>query len=597
MTTANLTNPANLAKPADATPRTNHDPLLRIADLVVDYAASGRSAPVRAVSGVSLAVRPGEFVSVVGESGSGKSTTVHAALRLLPGYAKVRARVLELGGRDVTAGREKDLTPLRGPFVGFVPQDPATSLNPVKRVGAQVAEAVRLHRPVEAEKARAIALDKLEQAGLTDPNRVYASYPHELSGGMKQRVLIAIALANDPALLVADEPTSALDVTVQKQILDRIAVLRRELGLGVLLVTHDLGVAAERSDRLIVMRDGRVVEEGAVRDVFTAPREDYTRALIDAAPAAHEGRLMPTIRSCAHVPVTPEAQVSASLTTRAPATPTGQASAPLTESDGNADPLLRVRGVDVSYGSLRAAANVAFSVSAGTTHALVGESGAGKSTVARIVAGHGRADSGELIFGGVPVPIGGRPGRRSKELRRRIQFVHQNPYSSLDPSYTVERIVAEPLRAFGIERDRKRARERAAELLDAVALDPTHLNRKPAELSGGQRQRVALARALAAEPRLLVLDEAVSALDVSVQAQILQLLVDLQAAQGLTYLFITHDLGVVRLVADDVTVMRAGRVVETGSVVDIFASPAQQYTRALLDAVPGARAETGSVPV
>ncbi|WP_051028053.1 dipeptide ABC transporter ATP-binding protein [Nocardia higoensis] len=550
-----------IVKPADT------EPLLRIADLVVDYAPSSRSAPVSAVNGVSLTVRPGEFVSVVGESGSGKSTTVHAALRLLPGYAKVRARVLELHGRDVSAGREKDLTPLRGPFVGFVPQDPATSLNPVKRVGAQVSEAIRLHRPVVARRARTIALDKLEQAGLQDPERVYACYPHELSGGMKQRVLIAIALANDPALLVADEPTSALDVTVQKQILDRLAVLRTELGLGILLVTHDLGVAAERSDRLIVMRGGRVVEEGPVREVLTAPRDEYTRELIAAAPSAHEGRL------------TASAKASAA---RAEATVPGGGSAA-------GGPLLRVRGVDVTYGSVRAAVDVAFTVTAGTTHALVGESGAGKSTVARIVAGLGRADSGELIFDGAAVPTGGRRGRRSKELRRGIQFVHQNPYSALDPSYTVEQIVAEPLRAFGIERDRSRVRDRVAELLDAVALDSAHLRRKPAELSGGQRQRVALARALAAGPRLLVLDEAVSALDVSVQAQILQLLVDLQAAQGLTYLFITHDLGVVRLVADDVTVMRAGQVVETGRVADIFTSPGHRYTRELLDAVPGAR--------
>ncbi|MFC8047585.1 dipeptide ABC transporter ATP-binding protein [Nocardia sp. NPDC057353] len=539
-----------------------NQPLLRVADLAVEYATPGRGAPVRAVSGVSLTVRPGEFVSVVGESGSGKSTTVHAALRLLPGNATVRARTLELGGQEISGWGDRRLSALRGPFAGFVPQDPGTSLNPVKRVGVQVAEAIRLHRRVSAAEARRIALAKLELAGLREPEQVYPRYQHELSGGMKQRVLIAIALANDPKLLVADEPTSALDVTVQKRILDHLAALRTELGLGVLLVTHDLGVAAERSDRLIVMQRGRVVEEGPVRDILAAPREEYTRALIAAAPAAHRGRLEPA----------------------------GEAEAPVNIRKPQPTPLLAARELTKAYGGVRAADGVALSVRAGSTHALVGESGAGKSTVARIVVGHGTADSGTLLFDGAPVPITGRAGRarrRPRDLRREIQFVHQNPFGSLDPGYTVERIISEPLQAFGIEKNRRRRRDRAAELLDAVALAPEHLHRRPAELSGGQRQRVALARALAAGPKLLVLDEAVSALDVSVQAQILRLLVELQAAQGLTYLFITHDLGVVRLIADDVSVMRAGRVVESGAVARVFEHPEQEYTRTLLAAVPG----------
>ncbi|MEV0358826.1 ABC transporter ATP-binding protein [Nocardia sp. NPDC050697] len=580
-----------------------NQPLLRVADLAVEYATPGRGAPVRAVTGVSLTVRPGEFVSVVGESGSGKSTTVHAALRLLPDSATVRARALELGGEEISGWGDRRLSTLRGPFAGFVPQDPGTSLNPVKRVGAQVAEAIRLHRRVSAAEARRIALAKLELAGLREPEQVFPRYQHELSGGMKQRVLIAIALANDPKLLVADEPTSALDVTVQKQILDHLAVLRTELGLGVLLVTHDLGVAAERSDRLIVMQRGRVVEEGPVRDILAAPREEYTRALISAAPAAHRGRLRPEGGAAERGPalaghrdgrtgVTPAldgraAELGLPAADRTPLAKTGVV-------EHGSRPLLEASSLGKVFGAVRAVDEVALSVRAGSTHALVGESGAGKSTVARIVVGHGTADSGELRFDGAPVPITGRAGlarRRPRDLRREIQFVHQNPFGSLDPGYTVERIVAEPLRAFGIERDRRRRRERVAELLDAVALTPEqHLHRRPAELSGGQRQRVALARALAAGPRLLVLDEAVSALDVSVQAQILRLLVELQAAQGLTYLFITHDLGVVRLIADDVSVMRAGRVVESGTVARVFEQPEQEYTRTLLAAVPGERA-------
>ncbi|WP_062996956.1 dipeptide ABC transporter ATP-binding protein [Nocardia mikamii] len=532
---------------------TTTGPLLRIDDLTVRYHDS--AAP--AVSGVSLEVGAGEFISIVGESGSGKSTTVHAALRLLPPMAEVRARALEIGGQDVSGWSDRRLARVRGPVVGFVPQDPGTSLNPVKPVGRQVLEALRLHR--RADAGRDLAVEKLAAAGLAAPERVYRQYPHELSGGMKQRVLIAIALANDPVLLVADEPTSALDVTVQKRILDRLTVLRDELGVGVLLVTHDLGVAAERSDRLLVMQRGRIVEQGAAAAVLSAPRHEYTRALLAAAPATHSGRLAP----------------SAGMAVRS-----GPASA---------EPVLRLSEVTKSFGGgVRAVDEVSLTVRAGTTHAIVGESGAGKSTLARLVVGLEHPEAGEVLVDDVRVD---GKGRRPRPLRRQIQLVYQNPYTSLDPRFDIAAIIGEPLQAFGLIRDRAARRMRVAELLDAVALDRAHLSRRPAELSGGQRQRVAIARALAAEPRVLVLDEAVSALDVSVQAQILQLLTDLQAEHGLTYLFITHDLGVVRLIADDVTVMRNGRVVETGSVASVFAAPAEEYTRTLLAAVPGVRVQ------
>ncbi|WP_330255910.1 ABC transporter ATP-binding protein [Nocardia sp. NBC_00565] len=530
--------------------------LLRIEDLGVRYRSRRAEAGRYAVEGVSLAVGRGEFVSIVGESGSGKSTTVHAALHLLPASARVRAGVLELNGHDTSSWSDRRLARLRGPFVGFVPQDPGTSLNPVKRVGLQVLEALRLHRRIASGPARELALAKLELAGLPEPERVYRQYPHELSGGMKQRVLIAIALANDPALLVADEPTSALDVTVQKVILDHLAHLRSTLGLGVLLVTHDLGVAAQRSDRLIVMQQGRIVEEGSAAAILADPRAEYTRRLVAAAPSRYSARLRPSV---------------------------GETPSAATESG---DPLLRLRGLSKAFGTNTAVDDVSIEVTAGSTHAIVGESGAGKSTVARIAVGLTVPDSGEVWFDGKRVS--GLSRRQLRPVRREIQFVYQNPYSSLDPKFDVEEIISEPLVAFGLLSGREQRRNRVAELLDAVALERGHRHRKPGELSGGQRQRVAIARALAARPRVLVLDEAVSALDVSVQAQILRLLVDLQHDQGLTYLFITHDLGVVRLIADDVTVMRAGKVVENGPVAAVFAEPAAEYTRRLLSAVPGA---------
>ncbi|MGW4580602.1 dipeptide ABC transporter ATP-binding protein [Rhodococcus aetherivorans] len=542
-------------------------PLLAVDDLRVSYGGTlGRRKD--AVRGVSLSVYPGEFVTIVGESGSGKSTTIHAALKLLPRSARIDSGTVRLGGEDTTRWSDRRLSRLRGPFVGFVPQDPGTSLNPVKRVGVQVLEAIRLHRRAPTDVARSLAVEKLQLAGLADAERVYERYPHELSGGMKQRVLIAIALASDPKLLVADEPTSALDVTVQKTILDHLTALRNDLGLGILLVTHDLGVASDRADRLIVMQNGRVVEQGVTRRVIDRPAVDYTRALVAAAPSSHSRRL----RHSPHVEAVAAAHPAAAV----------------------GEPILRLEHVTKRYAVRVAGAKPAeftavddacLDVVAGRTHAVVGESGAGKSTLARIALGLTEPDAGNVRLEGES--IGHLPGRKLRPVRRRIQFVYQNPYSSLNPRFTVEQIVAEPLAAFGLEEDRRRRRARVLELLDAVALESAHLHRKAAELSGGQRQRIAIARALAADPRILVLDEAVSALDVSVQAQILQLLVDLQAEFGLTYLFITHDLGVVRLIADDVTVMSRGRIVETGRAPDIFADPQAPYTRTLLSAVPG----------
>ncbi|MDR7161911.1 ABC transporter ATP-binding protein [Arthrobacter sp. BE255] len=539
------------------------EPLLRITDLSIDYRGRRRSW-TPAVDGVSVEVKPGEVVTLVGESGSGKTTLIQGALGLLPPSARIRSGSIAYSGVDVTGWPDQRLARVRGNYVGFIPQDPNTSLNPVKRIGQQVVEAVRFNEPepTDKDRHRSAALESLRTAGLTDAERVFNQYPHELSGGMKQRALIAIALAGKPQIIVADEPTSALDVTVQRVILDHLESLREQLGIGILLVTHDLGVALDRSDRILVMQGGRIVEEGPVRELLAAPGNDYSRRLLDAAPARHAGRLKPT----------PGVD-------RSPAPAAGE--------------VLRATSLTKTYAvrkgrshtSFQALAGVDLTVRTGTTHAIVGESGAGKSTLAGILAGFAAADGGSVLLGGREIT--GLNHARLRELRRDLQFVFQNPYTSLDPRYTVGRIIAEPLKSFKVAANRAELTARVSELLRAVSLDDSYLNRLPAQLSGGQRQRVAIARALALNPKVLVLDEAVSALDVSVQAQILQLLVDLQAELGLSYVFVTHDLGVVRLIADDVTVMKDGRVVESGPAHQVLNAPHHDYTRTLLDAIPG----------
>ncbi|SFT04557.1 dipeptide ABC transporter ATP-binding protein [Saccharopolyspora flava] len=540
---------------------TDTSTLLRIDGLTVDYRAGARRWR-NAITDLDLHVDRGELVSLVGESGSGKTTAVHAALGLLPPEARIRSGSVVYSDVEVTGWNHQRMSLVRGNHVGFIPQDPNTSLNPVKKIGRQVVEAVRFNERQPAGGSRRVefALESLRTAGLPDPDRVFGQYPHELSGGMKQRVLIAIALAGRPEIILADEPTSALDVTVQKAILDHLQRLRDELGIGILLVTHDLGVALDRSDRVLVMRHGEIVESGPVDAVVDDTADDYTRTLLDAAPNRHRQRLAPT---------------------------TG----PATEPSGEV--VIEARGLTKSYrlrserGELRALDAADLRVREGTTHAIVGESGAGKSTFAGILAGFTVPDGGEVLAG--ERSLVGLRGRRLREARRDLQFVFQNPYTSLDPRFTVQRIIAEPLRAFGLVSGREERTERVLELLRSVGLDESHLNRRPSQLSGGQRQRVAIARALAPTPRVLVLDEAVSALDVSAQAQILQLLVDLQARSGLSYVFVTHDLGVVRLIAHDVTVLKDGSVLETGSVDEVFGTPRHDYTRQLLAAIPGDR--------
>jgi len=546
--------------------------LLRVEGLHVGYRQARRDR-VDAVRGVDLQVAPGEIVAVVGESGSGKSTLAHAVIGLLPPSGEVRAGRVLFDGIDLVAAPDRVRRGVRGRGIGLVPQDPMVSLNPVQRVGAQVGEALRLHGLADRRTAPARAVEVLARAGLPDADVRARQYPHELSGGMRQRALIAIAIAARPRLLIADEPTSALDVTVQRQILDHLEYLAGELGTAVLLITHDLGVAADRAGRVVVMSHGTIVESGPPAAILTAPRHPYTRTLIAAAPS---------------LAAAPPAAVPRVTVTDRPGPPPDTGA-------GGAAPLLVARGLVKDYPlprvpggprSVRVVDGLDLDVPRGRTYALVGESGSGKSTTARLVLGLVDATAGRVTLDGADVTHA--RGEALRVLRRRMQLVYQNPYASLDPRFTVEDVIAEPLRAFRLG-DRASRRARVAELLDRVALPASTAARRPRELSGGQRQRIAIARALAPAPDLVVCDEPVSALDVSVQAQVLDLLRELQDDLGVTYLFISHDLAVVRQIAHRVGVMQGGRLVETGPVEQVFAGPAHAYTQELLAAIPGRR--------
>ena len=554
-------------------------PLLEIESLSVAYRTSrGR---VDAVRDVSLSVAPGETVAIVGESGSGKSTTVHAVIRLLPGAADIASGAIRFDGVDLAAASNAALHSVRGRRIGFVPQDPTVSLNPVQRIGTQVAEVLRVHGLADRQGAAERAVQALERAGLPDAALRARQYPHELSGGMRQRVLIAIAIAADPQLIIADEPTSALDVTVQRQILDHLDGLKRERGASLLLITHDLGVAADRADRIIVMSQGRIVEQGTPEQVLLAPEHPYTRQLIAAAPGLN-ARHEPVI-AAASAPVVLRGRPGDPFAARdAGVPPTSPA---IVEPVLEVDALVKEFAVPGTGGAVqRAVDGVGFRIERGQTLALVGESGSGKTTTARLALRLTDPTSGTVRFDGADVTA--LRGAELRQLRRRVQLVQQNPYAALNPRLTIERIISDPLIAYRLG-DRAQRRARAAELVDVVALPSSVLQRKPSELSGGQRQRVAIARALAISPELIVLDEPVSALDVSIQHQILTLLSTIQREFGLSYLFISHDLAVVRQIAHTVGVMQRGRIVESGTAREIFDHPRTDYTRTLLDAIPG----------
>lgn len=554
---------------------TDVEPLLEIKDLEVAFQSSTGMVP--AVRKANLTIYPGQSVAIVGESGSGKSTTAHAIINLLPGTGKIVGGSIKFRGEELTTKSRKEMERIRGRHIGLVPQDPMSNLNPVWRIGFQVREALKANNVVKGSQMHQRVNELLAEAGLPDTERVAKQYPHEFSGGMRQRALIAIGLAARPELLIADEPTSALDVTVQRLILDHMESLTHELGTAMLFITHDLGLAVERAEHLVVMHRGRIVESGPAMQILQRPQHPYTKRLVAAAPSLTTARIMTAHQ--AGIQVTEEELLGAGK------------GATSTEAAVEVKNLVKTFPIRGKRGqTFKALDDVSFTLRKGTTLGVVGESGSGKSTAANIILGLLEQDSGDVIFEGVNVSELSKKERFA--MRRNLQVVFQNPYGSLDPMYSIYRAVEEPMRVhnWGTKKERE---ERVAQLLDMVALPRSAMRRYPNELSGGQRQRVAIARALALRPHVLVLDEAVSALDVLVQDQILHLLNDIQAEMELSYLFITHDLAVVRQIADDVVVMQHGKVVETGDTDSIFDSPRTDYTRNLIDSIPGKSIELG----
>lgn len=537
-----------------------NDALISVRDLAVAYRSGGQVN--QAVRGVSFQVAKGETVAIVGESGSGKSTLANAILGLLPDNAQITGGQLLVDGTDLSHATERVKRQIRGGTIGLVPQDPMVSLNPTLRIGRQIAESLiqALGRRYPALDADVIEL--LQQVGLDQPLLRARQYPHELSGGMRQRVLIAVALAGNPRLIIADEPTSALDVTVQRKILDHLQRLVAERGISLLIITHDLGVAADRADRVLVMKSGELVEQGPPQQILIKPSHSYTQALIAAAPALGQRK----------TPVLPQTNAAPILTM---------------ENVGKSFRLPYVKGENSDFQALQ---GVSFKVYPGQTLAIVGESGSGKSTALRIALGLEKPTQGRVLFEERDITDLG--WREFRPLRRRMQLVQQNPFAALDPRFTLFESIIEPLVSFGLLKGRE-LEQAARQLIERVHLPVSYLDRLPRELSGGQRQRVAIARALALQPDLLLLDEPVSALDVSVQAQILDLLVELQSELGIAYVLVSHDLAVVASVAHQVLVLRQGQTVEQGSASQVFERPQAAYTRELIDAIPGRRLELG----
>ncbi|GAA2972418.1 ABC transporter ATP-binding protein [Streptomyces drozdowiczii] len=604
-------------------------PVLSVRDLHITFPSE--SGPVEAVRGIGFDLLPGRTLGIVGESGSGKSATAMGIMGLLPPTAATGGQVL-LGGRDLVGLTDKELSAIRGNAIGMVFQDPLSALTPIFTVGRLLSDALRVHQDLTKRAAWEQAVELLDLVGIPDPRERAASFPHEFSGGMRQRVVIAMAIANKPSVLVADEPTTALDVTVQAQILDVLRLAQKETGAGLVLITHDLGVVAGHADDVAVMYAGRFVERAGVDELFARPVMPYTARLLAAVPTVDSGVRRPLVPIGGEPPALVDLPAGCPFASRCavaldacrtdePAlrTVTGHGDVACLRADeiadGSLDPaggagpdgpagsespaagdvVLRVEDLVKTFpvtkgavlkrrvGTLRAVNGVGFELRSGETLGLVGESGSGKTTTLLEILRLRRPESGRIEIAGTEVGTAASASR-VRELRRDVQIVMQDPMGALDPRLPVFELLAEPLRAIG--RDRASIRARIGELLALVGLDEAMSDRFPAALSGGQRQRVGIARALATEPRLLVLDEPLSALDVSVQAGVINLLSRLKRELGLAYLVVAHDLAVVRYISDRIAVMYLGHIVETGDTETLFADPKHPYTKALLSAIP-----------
>lgn len=559
------------------------DALLKVQDLSISFRSE--TGTHNALEGISFTINRGEIVAVVGESGSGKTVTSLSALQLLPDSAIIDSGSVTFFDTeqpiDLIRASEQQIRAIRGNKVSMVFQEPMTSLNPVMTCGEQVAEAIRLHRKVSAGEARERTLALFTKVDLPAPESVYSRYPHELSGGQKQRVMIAMAVSCDPELLIADEPTTALDVTVQKSIIELLRELQAQSGMGVMYITHDLGLVKEIADRVVVMYRGRIIEENTVEQIFTHPKEPYTRALLSCHPGPeNKGSRLPV--------------VSDFLTDLADDDLIAGAALPVHHVSG--EEFLRVEDLSVIFPvkknlfgktieAFTAVDRVSFSVYKGETLGLVGESGCGKTTLGRTLIRLIEPASGRIIMNGRDLLT--VSGDEMRHMRRDIQIVFQDPYGSLNPRMTIGDAIQEPMAVHHILHNRRQRKDKAVDLLEKVGLTAAHYKRYPHEFSGGQRQRICIARALTLNPDFLICDESVSALDVSVQAQVLNLLNDLKNEFGFTSIFISHDLSVVHYISDRIMVMQKGKIVETGKADDIFFNPQEAYTRELIAAIPG----------
>ena len=538
--------------------------------------------PVQVLDDVSFDIAPGEILGVVGESGAGKSMTGAAVIGLIEPPGRISAGTVQLRGERIDTLRGEDLRRMRGRRIGSIFQDPLTSLNPVYTVGRHLVETIRTHLPVSEKEAEARALALLEEVEIPQARERMAQYPHQFSGGMRQRVAIALALCAEPELIIADEPTTALDVSVQAQI---IALLRRvckERGAAAMLITHDMGVIAETADRVMVMYQGRVLETGPVRQVLDAPQQPYTQVLMGAIPSVHHRVQRLPVPEVGGGPAAPAVPWQPGAGAQEPAAALLEVRDLCKEFDLSSGWLARLLAREDKK-ILKAADGVGFSIRRGSTFGLVGESGSGKSTVARMVAGLTPPTSGTVLFDGVDK---WSPAAQTVAMRRRFQMIFQDPYASRNPRWTVQELIAEPLQVLALTAGKDETAERVQEALRRVRMKPDDARKYPHQFSGGQRQRIAIARALASRPEFIICDEPTSALDVSVQAQVLNLMRDLQEEFGLTYLLISHNLAVIRHMCDDIGVMRRGRLVETGEAGAVLDAPQHPYTRALMAAVP-----------